>query len=87
MRAFVRNVKSDEFLCDYHQATHTAATKRRKKNPYFSRITIWRKMPLSQEINNFIKVIHTRLYQELLHLFFALKSPRSNPHPDKAFFV
>jgi len=61
--------------------------KEEKKNPYFSRITIWRKMPLSQEINNFIKVIHTRLYQELLHLFFALKYPRSNPHPDKAFFV
>ncbi len=57
MRAFVRNVKSDEFLCDYHQATHTAATKRRK-NPYFSRIIICRKMPLSKEINNFIKIIH-----------------------------
>lgn len=27
---------------------------------------------------------HTRLYQELLHLFFVLKSPRSNPHQDKA---
>lgn len=30
----------------------------KKKNPYFSRITICRKMPLSEEINNFIKIIH-----------------------------
>ncbi len=56
MRAFVRNVKSDEFVCDYHQATHTAATKRREKS-IFQQNNNLQKMPLSKEINNLIKII------------------------------